>query len=178
MDYCRGIKWNTSVVQYFLITLCANFSFKKDTAQHHQLALGLSAEWSLWMNPSPVLVFWAKSAWWGPEPSACARWQLGERVPGQASAALSLVLWPPPLPLARRARHQLYWPTDWSGVLVLTLFPDFFFCVWNKFFVQNIFLRHGEALFFGLFQSRHESRIQTWYRHPENIQYYFQNHES
>lgn len=77
-----------------------------------------------------------------------------------------------------RARHQLYWPTDWSGVPVLTLFPDFFFCVWNKYFVQNIFLRHGETLFFGLFQSRHKSRIQTWYRHPENIQYYFQNHES
>lgn len=58
MDYCRGIKWNTSVVQYFLITLCANFSFKKDTAQHHQLALGLSAEWSLlgdgWIPP----LFW------------------------------------------------------------------------------------------------------------------------
>lgn len=46
-----------------------------------------------WMNPSPVLVFWAKSAWWGPEPSVCARWQLGESVPSQASAALTLVLW-------------------------------------------------------------------------------------
>lgn len=65
-----------------------------------------------WMNPSPVLVFWAKSAWWGPEPSACARWQLGERVPSQASAALALVLWPPPLSLG--ARHQHFWPADWS----------------------------------------------------------------
>lgn len=65
-----------------------------------------------WMNPSPVLVFWAKSAWWGPEPSVRARWQLGERVPGQASAALALVLWPQPLPLG--AWHQHFWPADWS----------------------------------------------------------------
>lgn len=55
----RGtLKWNTSMAQYFLIARHANFSFKKDTAQHHQLALGLSAEWSLlgdgWIPP----LFW------------------------------------------------------------------------------------------------------------------------
>lgn len=43
------------MARYSLIAKCANFSFKKDTAQHHQLALGLSAEWSLlgdgWIPP-------------------------------------------------------------------------------------------------------------------------------
>lgn len=46
------------MAQYFLIAKCSNSSFTKDTAQHHQLALGLSAEWSLlgdgWIPP----LFW------------------------------------------------------------------------------------------------------------------------
>lgn len=46
------------MTQYFLITLCTNFSLKKDTSQHHQLALGLSAEWGSlgdgWIPP----LFW------------------------------------------------------------------------------------------------------------------------
>lgn len=52
------LKCRTSMAQYFLIAQCANFSLKKDTAQHHQLALGLSVEWSLlgdgWIPP----LFW------------------------------------------------------------------------------------------------------------------------
>lgn len=43
--------------------------------------------WGERMNPSPVLLLGAKSARRGREPSAGARWQLGERVPSQASAA-------------------------------------------------------------------------------------------
>lgn len=46
MDDYGGVclKGNTSMAKYSLITPRTNFSFKKDTAQHHQLALGLSAE--------------------------------------------------------------------------------------------------------------------------------------
>lgn len=61
------------------------------------------AEWILlggWMNPSPVLLLWAKSARRGHEPSAGARWQLGERVPSQASAA------PRSKPTGRRRRRR------------------------------------------------------------------------
>lgn len=66
------------------------------------------------MNPSPVLDYWAKPAWWSPETLLCARWQLGERVLGQASAELALVLWPPPLFL--QARHRHFWPAHFSLV--------------------------------------------------------------
>lgn len=70
-----------------------HFSFKKTSRAAASTCLR-SVSWMElvggWMNPSPVLDFWAKPAWWSPEPSFCARWQLGDGVPGQASAALAL----------------------------------------------------------------------------------------
>lgn len=99
-----------------------------------------------WMNPSPVLVFWAKPAWWGPEPSVWARWQLGERVPSQASAALTLVLWPPPLSLG--ARHQHFWPADWSWS---TCSSQFVFCRQFLTFQQSTILNLCYFYFFYFF---------------------------
>lgn len=68
---------------------CTHFSFKKTSTAAASTCLR-SVSWMELvggcMNPSPVLDFWAKPAWWSPEPSFCARWQLGDRVPGQASA--------------------------------------------------------------------------------------------
>lgn len=98
-----------------LLLKCTHFSFRKTSTAAASTCLR-SVSWMELvggcMNPSPVLDFWAKPAWWSPEPSVCARWQLGDRVPGQASAALALVLWPPPLFL--QARHRRFWPAHFS----------------------------------------------------------------
>lgn len=86
---------------YYCYYLSMYIFSKINLVQHHQLALGLSAEWSLLGDGWIPLLFWFSEpslhdGALSPRSVPGGSW---ERDPSQASAALSLVLWPPSLPL-------------------------------------------------------------------------------